>query len=302
MILKKCAVATLSIFLGASLLACQTVDTTTTTTLPLTETTTTTTTTENPCKATGWEYDLDSLEYNLVFFDEFDKDSGIPSILKWKYQTGDGGWGNNELQYYTDSGNAEIVSGNLVITARQEAMGDSLYTSARMNTQKSFLYGKVEVRAKLPSGSGTWPAIWMMPSASVYGGWPNSGEIDIMEHVGTDMNRVHFSIHTEKYYFKIGTQKTSVSTIPDVANTFHVYAIEWLPDMIRFLVDDVEKFRYVPSNYVACPTSEEWPFDKPFYLILNLAIGGWGGTPYPGFESESLVIDYVHISQTSGVF
>jgi len=123
-----------------------------------------------------------------------------------------------------------------------------------------------------------------------------------MEHVGTDMNRVHFSIHTERYYFKIGTQKTYVTTIPNVSTEFHNYQLEWLPDKLIFSVDDHVYFTYDPTNYVACPTYKEWPYNKSFYLILNLAIGGWGGTPYSGFEEEDLVIDYVRIYQADNLF
>ena len=255
------------------------------------------TTTTSSCKAVHYAYDEASLTYELVWSDEFAKETGVPSIIKWKYQTGGGGWGNNELQYYTDGANSVIQSDHLIIEARKETFGEEAYTSSRMNTGMSFLYGKFEIRAKLPQGAGTWPAIWMMPQSSSYGAWPKSGEIDIMEHVGTDMGRVHFSIHTEKYYHKIGTQKTFVTTVSAVASTYHVYTLEWLPDKLKFFVDDVLKWTYDPTDFVACPSSQEWPFDRPFYLILNVAIGGWGGTPYAGFVSESMSIDYVRIYQ-----
>jgi len=238
----------------------------------------------------------------MVFYDEFENASGIPSILKWKYQVGDGGWGNDELQYYTDGQNSTVEDGSLIISARKESMGDSLYTSSRMNTVRTFLYGKFVVRAILPQASGTWPAIWMMPDKSVYGSWPNSGEIDIMEHIGVDMNKVHFSIHTEKYYFKINTQKTYISVIPNVSTEYHVYGIEWLPDKIMFTVDGILKWTYKPTNYVSCPSSEEWPFDKPSYLILNVALGGWGGTLYEGFNEEQMVVDYVRVYQANNLF
>ncbi|MBU0997478.1 MAG: glycoside hydrolase family 16 protein [Firmicutes bacterium] len=307
---RKLLISGLVTIISLTVLSCdQSVTTTTTltslTTLSETTTTTTetsTTTTLTTCSASYSDYDYESLNYELVFFDEFDKETGTPNLIKWKYQTGDGGWGNDELQYYTDSGNATILNGNLVIAAKKESKGDSLYTSARMNSGRSFLYGKFLVRAMLPQGSGTWPAIWMMPNSSVYGNWPSSGEIDIMEHVGTDMNRVHFSIHTERYYFKIGTQKTAITTIPNVSTEFHDYQVEWLPDKLIFSVDGQVYFTYDPTNYVSCPTYKEWPYDKSFYLILNLAIGGWGGTPYAGFVQEELVIDYVRIYQADNLF
>lgn len=267
----------------------------TTTTLP-----STTTTTSRLCKAKDFDYVYDSLNYDLIWFDEFNSTtSTTPSILKWTYQTGGGGWGNNELQYYTNGQNASVGNGLLTISARKETIQENEYTSARMNSAQSWTYVKIEVRAKLPQGSGTWPAIWMMPTHAAYGNWPNSGEIDIMEHVGTAMNRVHFSVHTERFNHKIGTQKTSVTTIPGVSTGFHLYEVEWLPDMIHFSVDGVRKWTYKATDFVSCPTEKEWPFDKPFHLILNVAIGGWGGTPYPGFEEETMEIDYVRVYQAT---
>lgn len=266
----------------------------------------TTTTTTNLCKATPYVYDINALNYELVWFDEFNSTTATqPSIIKWRYQTGGGGWGNNELQYYTDPSlnsnhtNARVGDGHLYITAKRETIGTNEFTSARMNSNVNWLYGKIEVRAILPSGSGTWPAIWMMPKDSIYGNWPNSGEIDIMEHVGTSMNRVHFSIHSERYNHKIGTQKTFVTTIPNVSSEFHLYQVEWLPDQIRFSVDHVLYYTYRPTDYVSCPTAKEWPFDRPFHLILNVAIGGWGGTPSANFQEASMIIDYVRVYQSS---
>ncbi|MDD3122093.1 MAG: glycoside hydrolase family 16 protein [Candidatus Izemoplasmatales bacterium] len=300
---KKIIVTMLFLVLSLVLFACDKISNTETLiTTGLTESSLETTTTLDACKALHVSYVYDELDYRLVFADEFENPSGIPSILKWKYQTGDGGWGNDELQYYTDGLNSTVVDGSLVISARKESLGDSQYTSSRMNSVKSFLYGKFEIRAMLPQGSGTWPAIWMMPEKSMYGSWPNSGEIDIMEHIGVDMNKVHFSIHTEKYYFKINTQKTFVSIIPSVSTEYHIYGIEWLPDKIIFFVDDVIKWIYSPTNYVDCPSSAEWPFDKPFYLILNLAIGGWGGTPYASFIEEQMKVDYVRVYQANNLF
>jgi beta-glucanase (GH16 family) len=299
--------------LAATLFACDAAvaSTTTTTTTPTTTTTTTTlpettttatpsTTTSRPCKAKGFEYDPDALSYDLIWFDEFNSTtSTVPSILKWTYQTGGGGWGNDELQYYTNGQNSSVGDGLLTISARKETVETNEYSSSRMNSAQSWTYVKIQVRAKLPQGAGTWPAIWMMPQHSAYGNWPNSGEIDIMEHVGTAMNRVHFSVHTERFNHKIGTQKTFVTTVSSVASEFHVYEVEWLPDKIHFLVDGIRKWTYQPTDYVSCPTEEEWPFDKPFYLLLNVAIGGWGGTPYAGFAEETMEIDYVRVYQAT---
>jgi beta-glucanase (GH16 family) len=301
--MRKCLLFLL-VLLSGLLSACgmETTTTTLSTTEPTTlnTTTTTTTTTERLCKAVGFEYDYETLNYQLLWFDEFNSTtSDKPSILKWTYQTGGGGWGNNELQYYTQGLNSSVGDGLMTITAKKETVGDNEYTSSRMNSAQNWLYVKIEVRAKLPQGAGTWPAIWMMPQHSAYGNWPNSGEIDIMEHVGTSMKRVHFSIHSERYNHKIGTQKTFVTTVPGVSTDFHVYGVEWLPDKINFTVDGVLKWTYNPSQFVACPTAKEWPFDKPFHLILNIAVGGWGGTPYSGFVSESMQFDYVRVYQAT---
>lgn len=272
----------------------------TTTTTATTTATSATTTTSRPCKAKDFVYDYDALDYQLIWFDEFNSTTSTsPSILKWTYQTGGGGWGNNELQYYTAGQNASVGDGLLTISARKETIEENEYTSTRMNSGQSWTYVKLQVLAKLPQGAGTWPAIWMMPSHSAYGAWPNSGEIDIMEHVGTTMNRVHFSVHTERFNHKIGTQKTFVTTVTGVSTDFHLYEVEWLPDQIHFSVDGVRKWTYRATDYVACPTEEEWPFDKPFHLILNVAIGGWGGTPYAGFEEETMQIDYVRVYQAT---
>lgn len=301
--MKKTLIFFVSLLLVLFLCSCNEVDSSTSSSLLTTETTDDSSDeTTNSCLATNFIYDDEALTYHLVFADEFDRDNGTPSTNKWKYQIGAGGWGNDELQYYTDGRNSIIQDGKLVITAKKEEMGSASYTSSRMNSVQSFLYGKFEIKAKLPSGSGTWPAIWMMPESSVYGDWPNSGEIDIMEHVGTDPNRIHFSVHTERYYFKKNTQKTMVTTIPAVSDSFHIYQLEWLPDQLRFSVDDIVYFVYRPTDYVSCPTSSEWPFNKRFYLILNIAMGGWGGTPYEGFSEETMEIDYVRVYQADNLF
>ena len=141
-------------------------------------------------------------EYELVWSDEFDY-TGLPNSEKWSYDVGGSGWGNNELQYYTENRteNARVENGNLIIEARKESYGGNNYTSARLITksQGDWLYGKIEVRAKLPGGRGAWPAIWMLPTDWAYGGWPSSGEIDIMEYVGYDPGVVHGTVHTESY-------------------------------------------------------------------------------------------------------
>ncbi len=257
---------------------------------------------EDQIKAKGYEYDYDSLTYDLVWADEFDYE-GKPDPAKWGYDTGAGGWGNHELQNYTKGDNAEVKDGKLILTARKEKSGNAEYTSTRLISKGKgdWLYGKIVVRAKLPTGRGTWPAIWMLSTDWKYGGWPKSGEIDIMEHVGYDQDNIHYSIHTESYYHSIGTQKTFTKRIAGVSEEFHDYAIEWLPDKIIFYTDDVAMYTYQPTKYKSTPTYKEWPFDKPFHLLLNIAVGGdWGGVK--GVDEniwpQTMEIDYVRVYQS----
>lgn len=231
------------------------------------------------CKGMGYTYDLNALTYEMVWSDEFDVD-GAPDSMKWSYETGGHGWGNQELQYYTDGENVEVKDGKLVIEVRKESVGDNPFTSTRMISKNKgdWRYVKIEVVAKVPENLGTWSAIWMLPTVSQYGGWPKSGEIDIMEHVTQDQDKIFGTVHTSKFNHKIGTQKGFSSRVEDVNGTFHTYAIEWLPDQIRFSIDGTFKYRFMPSLYLNCPNYMEWPFDVPFHLILNVAVGGsWGG-------------------------
>jgi beta-glucanase (GH16 family) len=234
----------------------------------------------------------------LVWADEFDY-NGLPDSTKWSYEVGGGGWGNNELEYYTSKRlqNASVADGKLTIAALLESYGGKLYTSARMVSKQKgdWLYGRIEVSAKLPSGRGTWPAIWMMPTDGAYGGWPNSGEIDIMEHVGYDPHVVHCNTHTNLYNGANG--KGASMMVPDAFDAFHVYAVDWTPYKMDFYIDDTKYFTLnVSSDY------RSWPFDKRFFLILNIAVGGnWGGaqgvdnTVFPA----KMVIDYVRVYKNS---
>lgn len=237
----------------------------------------------------------------LVWQDEFDK-PGLPDTTKWAYDVGGNGWGNNELQYYTARRpeNARVEGGNLIIEARREPWQGSQYTSARLLTQgkTTWQYGRFEARAKLPAGLGTWPAVWMLGKNIVSAGWPRCGELDIMEHVGYDEGVVHGSIHSEQYNHVKNTQKTATVTLTDATTAFHVYAIDWTPDKIEFIVDDRAYFTVYKS---ALGSSEAaWPFDQPFFLILNLAVGGnWGGAK--GVDTtiwpRRMEVDYVRIYQ-----
>lgn len=239
---------------------------------------------------------LTAQPYRLVWAEEFNY-SGLPDNTKWGYDIGGSGWGNNELQYYTNrSENAEVRDSILVITALLEDYGGNDYTSARLVTKNKgdWLYGRIEIRAKLPAGTGTWPAIWMLPTDWAYGGWPESGEIDIMEHVGYDMGRVHQTIHTEAYNHTLGTQIGNSIMVPDVHEAFHIYAMNWTSETMRFYVDDQLVLTF--TNRHNGP--EEWPFDKRFHLLLNVAIGGsWGGAE--GVDNEifpqTMEVDYVRV-------
>jgi len=233
---------------------------------------------------------------SLIFSDEFDT-PGSPSNSKWAYDIGRGsnGWGNNESQYYTSRPeNVKIENGLLKITAKKESYDGAQYTSARLKTQGlfDFQYGKVEVRAKLPIGSGTWPAIWMLGSNITSVGWPKCGEIDIMEHVGRDHGNVHSTIHTQSSYgASINSAKKFVS---DVSTNFHVYAAEWTKDRIDFSIDGVIFYTYNP----AIKNVDTWPFDAKQFIILNVAMGGtFGGSIDPAFTQSTMEIDYVRVYQ-----
>lgn len=237
--------------------------------------------------------------WELVWEDNFDY-TGLPDPAKWGYDTGGHGWGNNELQYYTSDReqNARVENGKLIITAIKEQYGNRQYTSTRLVSREKgdWLYGRVEVRAKLPTGKGTWPAIWMLPTDWEYGGWPDSGEIDIMEHVGYDQNRVHGTVHTKAFNHMRGTQVGKSKLIPTASTAFHLYAIEWYADRIDFFIDDDKYFTFHNQN----KTFSEWPFDKRFHLIMNIAIGGdWGGAQGidPNLTQAVMEVDYVKVYQ-----
>lgn len=240
-------------------------------------------------------------KWSLIWNDEFEK-NGLPDSTKWNYDIGGHGWGNNEKQYYLSNSleNAYIKNGHLHIKALQKKYENSAYTSAKLTTyqRQSIQYGKIEVKAKLPRGKGTWPAIWMLPETikTKEEPWPLCGEIDIMEHVGNDPNVVHTSLHSELYNHIKRTQITYFDTLTDVFDTFHTYGIEWDENSIRFIYDGKLYFETHKGKDGKVSTNEGWPFDKPYFLILNLAIGGnWGGEIDPGIFPCEMVIDYVRI-------
>jgi beta-glucanase (GH16 family) len=237
--------------------------------------------------------------WKLVWNDEFD--GSTIDQNKWGYEVNGDGGGNNEIQYYTARDtNSFINDGKLVIVARPEIykVGDNTwyFTSARLRTlnKGDWKYGRIEVSAKVPTGVGTWPAIWMLSSDWEYGGWPESGEIDIMEHVGYDPNVIHGSIHTLAYNHRIGTQITAQLKIPTATTEFHKYAIEWFEDHIDFFIDDFKYLTFTNEN----KGWQYWPFDKRFHLILNLAVGGsWGGAQGVDFDAfpAQMEVDFVRV-------
>lgn len=237
----------------------------------------------------------------LLWSDEFDYE-GKPDTARWGYELGDGcpalcGWGNNELQFYTDSErNVRVADGKLIIEAHQEEDKPYAYSSSKVvSTGKGdWKYGYIEVRAKLPYGKGTWPAIWMLPTLDRKLDWPLDGEIDIMEHVGYNMGTVYGTIHTAKYNHRIGTQKSDSVDVKDAHQKFHVYAISWDADQISWFLDG-EKFYTVERNGEG---KEGWPFDQEFHMIFNVAVGGdWGGKY--GVDStiwpQRMEIDYIRV-------
>jgi beta-glucanase (GH16 family) len=243
----------------------------------------------------------------LVWSDEFDGDTIDPS--NWTYDIGGWGWGNGEAQYYTDrSENARTQNGLLVIELREEQYEDSYYTSARLKSQglQEFQYGRLEARIKVPSGSGTWPAFWMLGSAfdsesdDPSRQWPNVGEIDIMEYVGREPDLVIGTIHGPGYSGAGGRSEWNRQEF-DLADDFHTYAIDWDAEGIRWFFDGEMYFEITPADL----GEREWVFDQPFFFILNLALGGTLGGPIALDLEYPLhyYVDYVRVYQpvTDGV-
>ncbi len=246
--------------------------------------------------------------FKLVWSDEFNgADGSSPDASKWTYDTGVGGngWGNNELETYTNrTKNAQIQGGNLVITAVKETYADPSdgvirnYTSARLKTQSLFsqAYGRFEARIKIPAGQGMWPAFWMLGNNITSVGWPKCGEIDIMENIGKEPGTVHGSLHSSSTVAQTSDASApfSLPAGQNFAADFHLYAVEWEPGTVRF---------YVDSNLYATVTQSQWPaggawtFDHPFFLLLNVAVGGdWPGAPdnstvFP----QQMLVDYVRV-------
>lgn len=233
-----------------------------------------------------------TIKLNLVWSDEFNTD-GAPDPAKWNYDIGTGtnGWGNNELQFYTSrSNNVFISNGTLKIVSKKEDFNGSPYTSARMLTQNkySFKYGKVELFAKLPAGGGTWPAVWMLGNNITTVNWPACGEIDIMEHVGNQLNKVFGTLH---YPARFGGNAIGGSVvIPTATTEFNKYTMEWTTSAIKFFVNDNLFFTFSNNNTL--------PFNQNFFLIMNVAMGGnFGGAVDPAFTTGTLEVDYIRVYQ-----
>ncbi len=239
--------------------------------------------------------------WKLVWSDEFDgPDGSAVDTTKWSFALGGGGWGNGEMETYTDKlANASIQGGALAITAINEGGKPARYTSARLTTRRKgdWLYGRFEIRAKLPRGQGIWPAIWMLPTDVTYGTWPASGEIDIMELKGQEPARIHGSLHYGNPHDQ--QNQTLDLTTGTFADGFHVFALEWEPGEMRWYMDGY--LYQSTSQWFTSSTKSAYPapFDQRFYLILNMAVGGdWSGypdetTPFP----QTMLIDYARVYQ-----
>ena len=229
----------------------------------------------------------------LVWNDEFDG-NGLPDASRWNYEVGF--IRNKEQQYYTQrrSENARVENGVLVIEARREPYEGAQYTSASLTSVARWTYGRIEIRAKLPKGRGTWPAIWTLGTNIREVGWPACGEIDIMEHVGFDPGRIHANVHTHAYNHVKGTNKGNSISVTGADDEFHVYDVVWTPQRISMSVDGQQYFTFDKES----ADTAVWPFDQPQYLILNLAIGGaWGGQQ--GIDDAAFparfLVDYVRV-------
>jgi beta-glucanase (GH16 family) len=229
-------------------------------------------------------------KYKLIWSDEFNY-TGKPDSSKWGYNLGAGGWGNNEAEYYTNRiDNATVKNGTLKIIAKKEKYDSSEYTSARLLTKNkfSFTYGKVVARAKIPFGKGTWPAIWMLGANDETVGWPDCGEIDIMEHAGNRLNKIYGTLHYPGH--SGGEADGSIIMVKNVTTTFHIYSVEWDSAAVNISVDGRLIHSVVNSGKI--------PFNHNFFLIMNVAMGGgFGGTIDTAFKSAAMEVDYIRVYQ-----
>ncbi|MAX71210.1 MAG: laminarinase [Flavobacteriaceae bacterium] len=231
-------------------------------------------------------------EEEVLFFENFSGTSLNTSI--WNYELGDGcpnlcGWGNNERQVYTKE-NVQVKDGSLIITATKDSTS---YFSGRITTKNKFefQYGTIEAKMKLPEGSGLWPAFWMLGSNISEVGWPKSGEIDIMEYVGKKPHEIHTTLHTQDSYGQ--SKNTKISTIETIEEGFHTYKAKWTEESITFYIDDNEVYVFNPK----VKDENTWPFNQPFYILVNMAIGGNFGGPEvdDNIFPKQFEIDYIKV-------
>ncbi|HEX2953678.1 MAG TPA: glycoside hydrolase family 16 protein [Bacillota bacterium] len=239
--------------------------------------------------------------WKLVWADEFNGPKGsTPDKAKWSYDIGGGFWGNNELEWYTNKpANVNIENGNLVLRARDEEFAGYPYTSGRLKTRLKFetTYGRFEGRIKIPYGQGIWPAFWMLGNTVGTVTWPLCGEIDIMENIGKEPSTVHGTVHGPGYSGNKGIGRPfTLANNRRFAEDFHIFAIEWEPNLIRWYVDGT---LYHTLTSADIPQGTNWVYDHPFYLILNLAVGGgWPGYPDATTKfPQSMLVDYVRVYQ-----
>lgn len=232
--------------------------------------------------------------YTLVWEENFEKD-GMLNRNEWEYFEGCP-HPEAELEYYQveNEENTFIKNNKLTIRAQKKDIGNFEYTSAKIRTKRSWKYGKFEIRAKLPLGKGTWPAIWLMPEGYREDEWPECGEIDIMEHLAQKLGIVHFSVHSSKYNWIKGNDRTKVYDIKERVYQYNTYTMIWTKKSIEMMVNNKLCFKEVVND----KTIETWPFDKEYYLILNLAIGGWGGAVDMNVcWPQDFIIDYIKVFQ-----
>jgi beta-glucanase (GH16 family) len=250
-----------------------------------------------PTDTTGYHTPTSYAGYKLVWNDEFN--GSKLNQNDWNYETGGGGWGNQELEYYTSRPqNIFVSSGNLVIEARKETYGGNDYTSARITTKgkQEFKYGRIDIRAKLPVDKGMWPALWMLGNNINSVGWPECGETDIMELIGKNPKQVIGSLHWKKADGSVGTFNNAYSLASeDFSQHFHVFSLIWSQDSLKILVDDIPYMKASRQDV----SDGIYPFDNPSFLIFNVAVGGlWPGSPddttvFP----ERMFVDYVRVFQ-----
>lgn len=247
----------------------------------------------------------DASGWHLLWSDEFKQANGsAPNPSKWSHEIGGNGWGNNEWEYYTArTNNARIENGKLVIEARKEHFGNRTITSARLTTRGkfTFTFGRAEARIKIPRGPGVWPAFWTLGADIDSRGWPDCGEIDIIENVGKEPATIHGTVHGPGYSGNHGIG--GPVTLPGaaaIADDFHVFAVECEPDRIAWFLDNKEYFSVTPASL---PKGARWAFDGPKFLLLNLAVGGkWPGPPDANTRFPlKMIVDYVRVYEKAGL-